>query len=152
MSSRAKVGHDCGPLPIVVCAGLRKRSFFREFSVVSVLGGFESTRDQAEEKGALQLTSRTFEPSLSTREHQVLELVASGLSAKEIAGVLGIAPRTVDSHIEHIRLKLGARNRIQMVAQALLRGHIDLESSEANDREEAFVRTKLPSNGTRRPW
>jgi LuxR family transcriptional regulator, transcriptional regulator of spore coat protein len=58
-------------------------------------------------------------PLLTVREKQVLELITQGLSAKEAAQEIDIAPRTVERHIENIRLKLRARNRTHMVALAL---------------------------------
>jgi LuxR family transcriptional regulator, transcriptional regulator of spore coat protein len=61
-------------------------------------------------------------PSLSGREQQILELVAVGLSAKEVALEIDIAPRTVERHIENIRLKLRARNRTHMVTCAAMAG------------------------------
>lgn len=57
--------------------------------------------------------------SLTNRELQVLGLTAQGLSAKEIAKELKIAPRTVERHIDHIRLKTRTRNRSHMVAFAV---------------------------------
>ncbi|HEV2593874.1 MAG TPA: helix-turn-helix transcriptional regulator [Sphingomicrobium sp.] len=63
---------------------------------------------------------------LSAREQQILEMIAAGLSAKEVADQIGIAPRTVDRHVEHIRLKLCARNRVHMITQAMLDGVLDL--------------------------
>jgi DNA-binding CsgD family transcriptional regulator len=57
--------------------------------------------------------------SLSERELNVLRLTASGLSAKEIAKELKIAPRTVERHIDHVRLKTRTRNRSHMVAFAI---------------------------------
>ncbi|WP_106639166.1 response regulator transcription factor [Allosphingosinicella vermicomposti] len=62
------------------------------------------------------------EPDLTPRESEVLELVANGLSAKEVAHEIGIAPRTVERHIENVRMKMRARNRAHMVAQAVLNG------------------------------
>jgi LuxR family transcriptional regulator, transcriptional regulator of spore coat protein len=66
-------------------------------------------------------------PALTAREQQVLELVAQGLSAKEAAQEIEIAPRTVERHIENVRLKIRARNRTHMVTLALELGllHID---------------------------
>jgi DNA-binding CsgD family transcriptional regulator len=60
--------------------------------------------------------------SLTERELQVLRLTAHGLSAKEIAKDLNIAPRTVERHIDHIRLKTRTRNRSHMVAYAISSG------------------------------
>jgi len=66
------------------------------------------------------------EPDLTPRESEVLELVANGLSAKEVAHEIGIAPRTVERHIENVRMKMRARNRAHMVAQAVANGVLDL--------------------------
>jgi DNA-binding CsgD family transcriptional regulator len=59
------------------------------------------------------------EPELTRREFQVLELVAKGYSAKEVAQEIDIAPRTVEGHIDTIKLKLRARNRTHMVTRAI---------------------------------
>lgn len=56
---------------------------------------------------------------LTPRELEVLRLLAEGLSAKEVAIKLAITARTVESHIDKLRLKTGARNRTHMVAQAI---------------------------------
>lgn len=66
---------------------------------------------------------------LTKREIEILKLVASGLSAKEAAKELLIAPRTVERHIDHIRLKTRARNRSHMVALALRQGLLGNPSS-----------------------
>jgi DNA-binding NarL/FixJ family response regulator len=55
---------------------------------------------------------------LSPREHQMLRLIAEGLSSKEIAGKLGLSPRTVDTYCESLLRKLQAKSRIQAVAHA----------------------------------
>ncbi|MBB5714360.1 response regulator transcription factor [Sphingomonas aerophila] len=61
------------------------------------------------------------EPQLTDRELRILSLVARGYSAKQAALELGIAPRTVEKHIDHVRLKIRAKNRTHMVAQAIAR-------------------------------
>jgi non-specific serine/threonine protein kinase len=53
---------------------------------------------------------------LTRRESEVAGLVAEGLSNREIANRLVIAPRTADSHVEHILTKLGFGSRSQVVA------------------------------------
>ena len=58
-------------------------------------------------------------PALTGREVQILELVALGFSAKEIAQQHDIAPRTVETHLDTMRLKLRARNRTHMVTLAI---------------------------------
>ena len=62
--------------------------------------------------------------TLSDREREVLQCIASGLSSKECAQELGIAPRTVERHVENLRNKLNARNKPHLVAKALAAGHI----------------------------
>jgi DNA-binding CsgD family transcriptional regulator len=70
--------------------------------------------------------------TLSPRQQQILELVANGYSAKEVAGQIGIAPRTVEGHIESIRLKMRARNRAHIVTQAVLAGYLEIGRKPAN--------------------
>lgn len=69
--------------------------------------------------------------SLTGREREVLGLVVEGYSAKEIAIELGIAPRTVECHIEHLRLKTNSRNRAQMAAEAVRSGVVPMMRSMA---------------------
>jgi DNA-binding CsgD family transcriptional regulator len=52
--------------------------------------------------------------SLSSRENQVAELVAGGLSNDEIANRLRLSRRTVEAHLDHIRTKLGVRSRVDV--------------------------------------
>jgi predicted ATPase/DNA-binding CsgD family transcriptional regulator len=56
---------------------------------------------------------------LSGRELQVAELVAKGMTDREIAGELVIAQRTAESHVQHILTKLGFRSRSQIAAWAV---------------------------------
>ena len=59
---------------------------------------------------------------LTDRERDVVSLVAEGLSAKETAQELNIAPRTVERHLENCRLKFNARNRIHLVVKCMTMG------------------------------
>ena len=61
---------------------------------------------------------------LSEREREVLQCIAQGLSSKQCAQELGIAPRTVERHVENLRNKLHARNKPHLVAKALAGGHL----------------------------
>ena len=56
---------------------------------------------------------------LSVREREVLELVAQGLTNREIAHRLEISPGTVKVHVEHIIARLGATDRTQAAVRAL---------------------------------
>jgi predicted ATPase/DNA-binding CsgD family transcriptional regulator len=51
---------------------------------------------------------------LTSREQEIAELVAEGLSNRQIAARLVISKRTVDAHIEHIYGKLGVSSRVQL--------------------------------------
>jgi non-specific serine/threonine protein kinase len=53
---------------------------------------------------------------LSDREREVASLVARGLTNREIAAQLILSQRTIDTHVEHIRSKLGLRSRSQIGA------------------------------------
>ncbi|WP_026414553.1 ATP-binding protein [Actinomadura oligospora] len=54
--------------------------------------------------------------SLSPREWEIAELVAQGLTNREIADRLVIAKRTADSHVEHILAKLAVSSRAEIAA------------------------------------
>lgn len=98
---------------------------------------FDAIRAAAEGKSALapDVASRVVEKmrvpgeeSLSSRETEILELVAAGTSNKEIAKALWISETTVKSHLLHAFEKLGVDDRTAAVTTALKRGIIHLES------------------------
>jgi DNA-binding NarL/FixJ family response regulator len=78
----------------------------------SILAAFVERygRDDGQLRGPLHLTFR---------EKQVLELLVSGMSNREIAQPLGIEVRTVKAHISGLMRKLGVRNRIALSSHAL---------------------------------
>lgn len=59
---------------------------------------------------------------LSRREREVVLLIASGLTNKEIGRRLYIAERTAEGHVERIRNKLGLRSRTEVAAWAVAHG------------------------------
>jgi DNA-binding NarL/FixJ family response regulator len=75
---------------------------------------------------AAELAEHTAEDDLSSREIDVLRLVAAGNANKEIASKLFIAEETVKSHVTNILAKLHANDRTHAVTTALKRGIIQL--------------------------
>jgi two-component system, NarL family, response regulator DegU len=66
------------------------------------------------------------EPIISTREEEVLQLVADGLGTTEIAERLFISQKTVKNHLASIYEKLNARDRTQAVLMAVKMGIVKL--------------------------
>ena len=64
----------------------------------------------------------TLPDDLTTREIEVLKLIAAGLSNTEIAAALVVSPATVKTHINHIFQKTDARDRAQAVRYAYQHG------------------------------
>lgn len=62
---------------------------------------------------------------LSGRQHEVLELLAAGIPAREIAVRLGIAEATARNHIRHLLRKLGCHSQLEAVAVAHRAGLVD---------------------------
>jgi DNA-binding NarL/FixJ family response regulator len=75
---------------------------------------------------ARALASRTPHSDLSSRELEVLHLLVSGNSNKEIANLLGITEATVKSHVSAILMRLDVEDRTQAVVAALQRGLVHL--------------------------
>jgi DNA-binding NarL/FixJ family response regulator len=63
---------------------------------------------------------------LTPRQRDVLTMLASGLNGPEAAARLFLSPATVRTHVQNAMNALGARTRAQAVAEALIRGEIEL--------------------------
>jgi len=73
------------------------------------------------------LAARMSHRSLTTRELEVLRMVARGMGNKEIAASLNIAEVTVKLHVSHVLEKLEVKDRTEAATVALQRGIISLE-------------------------
>jgi serine/threonine protein kinase/DNA-binding CsgD family transcriptional regulator len=77
--------------------------------------------------GGFELAVRftvTAPPMLTAREMEVLQLLAEGLSNKEIAKRLSVTPRTVNFHLDNIYSKLGVSSRTEAAMMAMRLGWI----------------------------
>jgi two-component system NarL family response regulator len=72
---------------------------------------------------------RAGQPALTSREVQVLELLAEGKRTKEIAAALGVTIDTANAHIKNIYSKFAVHGRGAVVSEAIRRGFIRRERS-----------------------
>jgi DNA-binding NarL/FixJ family response regulator len=75
---------------------------------------------------AAELAEHAADDELTTREIEVLRLIAAGNANKQIADQLAIGEATVKSHVTNILSKLGANDRAHAVTIGLKRGIIQL--------------------------
>jgi len=75
---------------------------------------------------AAELAEHAADDELSTREIEVLQLIAGGNSNKQIADLLFVAEATIKSRVTNILSKLGASDRAHAVTIALKRGIIQI--------------------------
>jgi two-component system, NarL family, nitrate/nitrite response regulator NarL len=80
---------------------------------------------QSELAGQLRIRAHPEAPLLSPREREILELIAAGDLAPDIAKRLGLSPATVRTHLQHLYEKLGVSDRAAAVAAAMRRGMLD---------------------------
>jgi two-component system, NarL family, response regulator len=75
---------------------------------------------------AAALEARASQPTLTLRELQVLELLATGMRNKEIAAALGISTDTASAHVKSIFQKFNVHDRTAAMAEALRRGIVHI--------------------------
>ena len=75
--------------------------------------------------------TRHIESRLTRREHQVLQVAAEGLTAREIARHLGVRERTVTTHLGRIYGKLGVNSRVGAVIEAARSGLVSVGTPES---------------------
>jgi two-component system NarL family response regulator len=71
---------------------------------------------------AAKLATHMSSPALTSREHEVLELLRLGISNKEIGRQLDVTEGTVKAHVREVLAKLGAISRTEAVNLAMQRG------------------------------
>jgi DNA-binding CsgD family transcriptional regulator len=65
------------------------------------------------------------------REHEVLGLLADGMTAEEVGHQLGISGATARTHVRNAVARLGARTRTHAVAKALRAGELSSDERQA---------------------
>lgn len=75
---------------------------------------------------AAKLAERMNSPELTAREREVLDLIAEGLTNKQIGARLSISEGTVRAHVNNILAKLNVQDRTQAVTTAIKRGIVRL--------------------------
>jgi DNA-binding NarL/FixJ family response regulator len=90
----------------------------------AVAAAVRATLTRADVVSMPTLEHRQAEPAgnLTSREIDVLSLVGSGFTTREISVKLGISPKTVENHKQRIFSKLGVQNQAHAVAVALRSG------------------------------
>jgi DNA-binding NarL/FixJ family response regulator len=73
----------------------------------------------------LRRDGQSAKPQLTSREHEVLELLAEGASTVTIAERLVVSPHTVRNHVQRILVKLEVHSKLEAVAVALRLGLVD---------------------------
>jgi DNA-binding NarL/FixJ family response regulator len=74
--------------------------------------------------GTFQFTTRGA-PALTTRQMEVVQLIAEGFSSKQIAHVLMVSPKTVDKHRQAIMLKLNIHEIASLTRYAVFSGIVE---------------------------
>jgi DNA-binding NarL/FixJ family response regulator len=120
---KAELGEE---LAIIFLSGTRTESFDRVAGLLIGADDYVIKPSAAGEVLArLRIVTRRKRPApptnkgrLTRREHEVLTLLSEGLRWSEIAERLVISPKTVATHAENIRRKLGVTNRAEAIAVA----------------------------------
>ncbi|MFE3281099.1 protein kinase [Nocardia sp. NPDC059239] len=98
---------------------LGKREYASAFRKGTAMGFQEVLDFVLGERHEAAASAESGPASLTKRERQVADLVAEGLTNKEIAARLVISQRTAQGHVEHVLIKLGFRSRTQIAAWAV---------------------------------
>jgi two-component system nitrate/nitrite response regulator NarL len=97
-------------------------------AIVTVARGGTALAPEAQEGIAKEIQERERDggrPELTARETQVLQLIASGMSAPRIAKEIHLSTTTVKTHLHTLYEKLGVSDRAAAVAEAMRRGLLE---------------------------
>lgn len=101
----------------VVSGGIAIELIIAVIAIISFLVGIYFTKKNATNSNTSpQIDNQKIkELEISTREHEVLVLIAEGLSNKEIANRLFLSESTIKTHVSNLLSKLNAKRRTQAI-------------------------------------
>lgn len=95
--------------------------------LLSTIRAVHSGRKRIPPEVAVKLAERMSASELTNRELEVLQLIVSGMSNKEIGKKLSITEGTVKAHVNGVLGKLGVADRTKAATEAIRRGIVHLE-------------------------
>jgi DNA-binding NarL/FixJ family response regulator len=106
------------------------RYFSQELTSVFDIGALEFRARDPERRNGIDM--------LTQREREVLQLIGEGRSNQEIANELSVSVKTVEAHRAHLKEKLHARNRRDLILAALQAGMVEA-TAEGTEGASAHV-------------
>jgi DNA-binding NarL/FixJ family response regulator len=113
-------------------------------AAVRIVAGGEALLSPAITKRVIKQFTRITRPAppkefdeLTAREHEILRLIASGLSNAEIGRQLYISETTVKTHVTHILQKLGLHDRVQAIVLAHQTGLFETDTPAGHENRTA---------------
>ncbi len=106
-------------LSYAIRAVMENRAYFSQEIAQTVVKGYLSKLDTSEEAVA---------PLLTPREREVLQLIAEGKKTKQVAELLSVSVKTIETHRRQIMEKLNLRSIAQLTKFAIREGLTSLES------------------------
>jgi len=103
-----------------VCQGLSDEEFHTAWAQGEALSVEEAVAYASRRRGRRPRASSGWD-ALTASEHQVVDLVAEGLTNPEIAERLRVSPRTVQAHLSHVFAKLGVTSRTALAGEVMRR-------------------------------
>jgi LuxR family maltose regulon positive regulatory protein len=117
-------GAEIGPLIATFQENVERTGSSQELiaGVSKLMAAWKSRYQSEPQQAPIPIAASAISEPLSAREGDILKMIAEGLSNKEIARNLAIAPETVKSHVKHIFTKLNVEKRAQAVSRAQILG------------------------------
>lgn len=98
-------GNEGGPRPMDM-------KFISVYDVYDDLTGYMMISRENRDKTLFRTRYK-----ITEREMEIIGLVLSGLTSREISGMLNVTKRTVDTHVNNIYNKLGVNNRMELARE-----------------------------------